>query len=160
MRFFKKREASIDYDKLADAIGKNQSALSKDDLKQAIIEANKEIEDSKPKFFYSRELLKFVIEPMLWMFTVIGFIVPLALITYVFIYAKTWNYDIVTYVITIFVFVVLCLFSLLFALFSWFSLKEIEKTEDTNFVFSMFSNLIAFVALIVAAIALYKEIRG
>ena len=146
----------IDYDTLAEAIVKAQSNINKESIKDAIIEANNEIEDSKPKFKYSRELLKFVIEPTLWLFALFGGLFSIGIVVYSIKNWQIFNFKDLSGYLTIFSFFGLFAFSLLFAIFSGLSAKEIEKTENTEFVFSMFSNIMAFVALIVAAIALIK----
>ena len=146
----------IDYDKLAEAIVKAENISNKEDIKNAIIEANQEIEDGKPKFQYSRELLKFVISPMLIMFVVFGIAFAIGEIVYI---VNNWHMFDFKSPVTYFQMIILTgifVFSLAFAIFSGLSYRETNKTDDTNFVFSMFSNLIAFVALIVAAIALVK----
>ena len=51
-------------------------------------------------------------------------------------------------------FVVLVLYSFLL----WKSAKEIETEKDRNYIISVFSGIVSFAALIVALVALFKEV--
>lgn len=148
----------IDYDKLAQSIVKAQDKYDEDTIKNAVIEANNEIRENEPKHYYSKELLKFVIIPMLWIFIGLGTVGVIGSIVYGIKYWNTFNFDVLSGYINIIVLFVIFAFSLLFLIFSYFSYREIEKENDIKFISSMFSNLVSFVALIVAIIALLKGV--
>jgi hypothetical protein len=40
----------------------------------------------------------------------------------------------------------------------WKSAKEIETEKDRNYIISVFSGIVSFAALIVALVALFKEV--
>lgn len=148
----------IDYDKLAQSIVKAQNKADQDAIKNAVIEANNEIKEKEPKYYYSKELLKFVITPMLWIFMIFGAVGVISSFAYAIKYWKTFNFDTLSGYNSIIVLFVIFVFSLLFLIFSYFSYREIEKENDMKFISSMFSNLVSLVALIVAIIALMKGV--
>lgn len=148
----------IDYDKLAQSIVNAQDKYDVDTIKNAVIEANNEIKENEPKHHYSKELLKFVIIPMLLIFMIFGALGVIGSILYGIKYWNTFNFDALSGYSDIIALFVIFVFSLLFSIFSYFSYREIEKENDMKFISSMFSNLVSFVALIVAIIALLKGV--
>lgn len=135
----------IDYDKLAQAIVEAQSKI------------NRINEDSKPKQKYISGFYKYVIEFTFLLIIIIG-IAAFMLST---LYLKTHfaefafhTFDGMKKIIVIIEFIVL---SIVVTIYSGLSLKEADKFNDVNTLSSMFSNIVAFVALIVAAIALIKD---
>lgn len=155
----RKQQFEIDYDKLAEAIVKAQEKADKETIKQAVIDAHEEMEKLKPKRHYSKEFLKFVIEPTLWIFVVIGGLTSICSIIYGVKYWKTFDFqsfDGFNSIITLFA---IFSISLIFATFSGLSLKEIQKEDDIEFLSTMFSNLVSFVAMIVSIIAIVIALK-
>ena len=145
-----------DYDKLAEAINNSNNSLTKEDIKEAIIEAHKEIEKNKPEQKYISGFYKFVIEFTLWLFIAIGITASVCAIVYIVKNKTVFTIHTFAGFINIIATVEIIAFSIIITIYSGLTLKEIEKSKDANVLSSMFSNLVAFVALIVAAIALVK----
>ena len=45
-----------------------------------------------------------------------------------------------------------------YCIIMWKAAKEIEREKDKNFIVSVFSGIVSFAALIVALVALFKEV--
>lgn len=146
----------IDYDRLAEAINKSNNSLTKEDIKEAIIEAHKEIEKNKPQQKYISGFYKFIIEFTLWLFIAIGITAFICSIVYIVNNKTVFTIHTFAGIINIIEIAEMIAFSIIITIYSGLTLKEIEKSKDANVLSSMFSNLVAFVALIVAAIALIK----
>ena len=134
----------IDYDKLAEAIVKAQ------------LEANQKTENDKPDNKYANGFMKIFVEIALWGFIVSGILFFFGNIAY-YIHNKGlytihtfegWQYIILT--------IEFFIISIIVTIYSGLTLKEVEHSNDNSYISSMFSNMIAFVALIVTTIALFK----
>ena len=137
----------IDYDKLAEAIVKANSQLD--------LEANKSKKFTSGMFSISVFVILRVIALLGW---IIAFALLICSIN-TFI-EMSWNdfstisgniFQII-YSITITVLLVL------YPLMLWKSAKEIETEKDRNYIISVFSGIVSFAALIVALVALFKEV--
>ena len=137
----------IDYDKLAESIAKANSKLD--------AEANQSKTFTSGMFSMSVFVILRVIALLGW---IIAFALLLGSIN-TFI-EMSWNdfstisrniFQII-YSITITVLLVL------YPLMLWKSAKEIETEKDRNYIISVFSGIVSFAALIVALVALFKEV--
>lgn len=131
----------IDYDKLAEAIVKAQQKANE-------------------QYSVSREMMKFVITPVFWILTFVTGFISVAfwgvLITSAndMLNDENWLAGAITLLIVFFI----AFFSLALTFFLGATAKEIDNEKDRNYISSMFSNVVAIVALIVALIALVKEV--
>lgn len=131
----------IDYDKLAEAIVKAQQKANE-------------------QYSVSRELMKTIITPTLWILAVVCGFISLAffivLITSItdLMNAENWLVGFVSVPLLFFI----VMFSAMLAFLLGATAKEIDKENDRNYISSMFSNVVAIVALIVALIALVKGV--
>ena len=131
----------IDYDKLA----------------EAIVKARKK---ENEQYSVSREMMKFVITPVFWILTFVTGFISVAfwgvLITSAndMLNDENWLAGAITLLIVFFI----AFFSLALTFFLGATAKEIDNENDRNYISSMFSNVVAIVALIVALIALVKEV--
>ena len=131
----------IDYDKLAEAFVKAQQKANE-------------------KYSVSRELMKTIITPTLWILAVVCGFISLAffivLITSItdLMNAENWLVGFVSVPLLFFI----VMFSAMLAFLLGATAKEIDKENDRTYVASMFSNVVAIVALIVALIALVKGV--
>ena len=146
----------IDYDKLAEAIVKAQSNANKEDIKKAIIEANKEIENCKPEQKNIGKFYSFVIQFTLWILIAIGASIFVGVIIYISKNTSQFSPHSFNGFVNIITIVEILAISFITAFYSCLMLRDVEKSKDVKTLSSIFSNLIAFVALIVAAIALIK----
>ena len=137
----------IDYDKLAEAIVKAQEKSEN--------EANKSKKFTSGMF----SMLVFVI---LRLIACLGWIIAFALLLgSINTFAEmSWSTfpavaeNIFQIIYTIAIIVMLILYPLML----WKSAKEIETEKDRNYIISVFSGIVSFAALIVALVALFKEV--
>ena len=137
----------IDYDKLAKSIVK---ALEKS-----------ENEANKNKKFTSGTFAM-IISLAFRGEAILGWLIALATPITVINTAKSFGWDEVNAIVSnvfsiafaVALFVVLVLYSFLL----WKSAKEIETEKDRNYIISVFSGIVSFAALIVALVALFKEV--
>lgn len=148
----------IDYDKLAQSIVKAQNKAEKDTIKDAVIEAHEEINKKEDSFKHSREFLKVIIFPTLCILTVVGLIGFICSVAYIVEVCKEFNFTELDGYIQFIVTIAIGILSLLFAIFSGLTAKEVNKGNDMGTLSSIFSNMVSFVALIVAIIALMKGV--
>lgn len=148
----------IDYDKLAQSIVKAQNKAEKDTIKDAVIEAHEEINKKEDSFKHSREFLKVIIFPTLCILTVVGLIGFICSVAYIVEVCKEFNFTELDGYIQFIVTISIGILSLLFAIFSGLTAKEVNKGNDMGTLSSIFSNMVSFVALIVAIIALMKGV--
>lgn len=150
----------IDYDKLAEAIVKSQNTVTKDEIKNAIVDANKEIENKSKKHTYSGEVLSFLVTPILSIFSVIS----LALVGLtIHIVITKWNIfvkDFISGVFVIFVALLLVVVGVVFAYLCWQACRELRKTDDYHLTSTMLTTVSSFVAMIIAIIALMFSVKG
>lgn len=148
----------IDYDKLAQSIVKAQNKAEKDTIKDAVIEAQKEINKKEDSFKYSKEFLKVIIFPTLCILTVVGLIGFICSVAYIVEVCKMFSFTELDSYMKLIVTIAIGILSLLFAIFSGLTAKEVNKGNDMGSLSSIFSNMVSFVALIVAIIALLKGV--
>lgn len=148
----------IDYDKLAQSIVKAQNKAEKDTIKDAVIEAQKEINKKEDSFKYSKEFLKVIIFPTLCILTVVGLIGFICSVAYIVEVCKMFSFTELDSYMKLIVTIAIGILSLLFAIFSGLTAKEVNKGNDMGSLSSIFSNMVSFVALIVAIIALMKGV--
>lgn len=126
-------------------------------LAQAIVDAQQKANE---QYSVSREMMKFVIFPVLCILAFVSGVISIAFWGILFTSAKelwnaeNWLIGVVTFLIIVFI----ALFTLILTFFLALTAKEIDKENDRNYISSMFSNVVAIVALIVALIALVKEV--
>lgn len=148
----------IDYDKLAQSIVKAQNKAEKDTIKDAVIEAQEEINKKEDSFKHSREFLKVIIFPTLCILTVVGLIGFICSVAYIVEVCKMFSFTELDSYMKLIVTIAIGILSLLFAIFSGLTAKEVNKGNDMGTLSSIFSNMVSFVALIVAIIALMKGV--
>ncbi len=148
----------IDYDKLAQSIVNAQEKTNIDTIKNAVIEAHKKINKKEDGFKYSREFLKVIIFPTLCILTVVGVVGFICSVAYIVEVCKAFNFTELDSYIQFIVTIAIGILSLLFAIFSGLTAKEVNKGNDMGTLSSIFSNMVSFVALIVAIIALLKGV--
>lgn len=148
----------IDYDKLAQSIVKAQNKAEKDTIKDAVIEAQEEINKKEDSFKHSREFLKVIIFPTLCILTVVGLIGFICSVAYIVDVCKMFSFTELDSYMKLIVTIAIGILSLLFAIFSGLTAKEVNKGNDMGTLSSIFSNMVSFVALIVAIIALMKGV--
>lgn len=148
----------IDYDKLAQSIVKVQNKAEKDTIKDAVIEAHEEINKKEDSFKHSREFLKVIIFPTLCILTVVGLIGFICSVAYIIEVCKMFCFTELDSYMKLIVTIAIGILSLLFAIFSGLTAKEVNKGNDMGTLSSIFSNMVSFVALIVAIIALMKGV--
>lgn len=128
-----------------------------DELAEAIVKAQQKANE---KFSVSREMMKFVIFPVLWILAFVSGVISIAFWCILFTSAKEllndngWLFGGLTLLIIFFI----ALFTLILTVFLALTAKEIDKENDRNYISSMFSNVVAIVALVVALIALVKGV--
>lgn len=144
----------IDYDKLAQSIVKAQNKAEKDTIKDAVIEAQEEINKKDDSFKYSREFFKIVIFPTLCILSGIGALGFICSIAYIVEVCKEFNFTALDSYMKFIITLAIGILSLLFAIFSGLTAKEVDQGNDMKTLSSIFSNMVSFVALIVAIIAL------
>lgn len=128
----------IDYDKLAHCIAK------------AIAEEN---EKENKQYSATRELLKFVLTPILFLVSLLSLVIGIVLSVYTFSHINTGNiYEMATSMI-VFISGLAC-FSI--AVISFMAGKEIDKETDRQFVVAVFSGVVALIALVISIISLVK----
>jgi len=148
----------INYDKLAQSMVKAQNKVDKDIIKNAVIEAQEEINKQEDNFKYSREFLKIVIFPTLCILTVVGLIGFICSVAYIVEVCKVFNFTELDCYMQFIITTTIGILSLLFAIFSGLTAKEVNSGNDMKTLSSIFSNMVSFVALIVAIIALLKGV--
>ncbi len=153
--FNRKQTVEIDYDKLANAIVKAQDEANTENIKNAVIKAYKEIESQMPKRKYTKELLRFVIGPILIIMIVVCIIMAVFAVIYGVKSLNTFDFSNYKCYFKIVILFGIFSISVLMAIFSGFSFKEIEAEEDFNFISTMFTNLTSLGALIVAVLAMF-----
>lgn len=133
---------NIDYEKLGEEVAK---AIVKEETKES------------EKYSLPREWMKYILHPIL---TLIG--LAMAFLT-AFLFYKVFG--LISSFGTSLIgslklsgFLMLGLFSLSLCLSTFWANKEIDKEKDRQFVAAMFSNVMALVALIVALVALFKDL--
>lgn len=132
----------IDYDKLA----------------EAIVKAQQKANDS---FSVSRETMKFILTPTLWILAFVCVVIAIAFVGVLISSINDLTKDLSNWLgsaVTILISFFITLFSAALAVFLGATAKEIDKETDRQYVASMFSNIVAIVALIVALIALVKGV--
>ncbi len=132
----------IDYDKLA----------------EAIVKAQQKVNDS---FSVSRETMKFILTPTLWILAFVCVVIAIAFVGVLISSINDLTKDLSNWLgsaVTILISFFITLFSAALAVFLGATAKEIDKETDRQYVASMFSNIVAIVALIVALIALVKGV--
>lgn len=157
--FNRKQTVEIDYDKLANAILKAQQKADTQTIKNAIIEANEEIEIGKKKHTYSGELMSFLATPITASFTAIGISFIVGLISYL---VKKWTTIVKTIedgVAVVLVSILLLVIAISFTFVSWKSSEELRKTNDTQLTSTVLSSLTSYMAMIVSIVALLITIK-
>ena len=137
----------IDYDKLA----------------QAIVKAQEEIQEKNngAKSFTSSAFATITSLAFRGV-AILGWIVAFAMIV------ATWNIfitlewltliEVIKNIMIIVVGLALFLMIFLYSLLLWKAAKEIEKEKDRNYIIAVFSGIVSLAALIVALVALFKEV--
>ena len=138
----------IDYDKLAQAIAKAQSDAEKQQTEKKSFISN------SFAFWVS---LFFRIVPIFGIAVcVIGFITIIQYAINTAVWTSTNNI-----IVNIFALGTVGLFLIAFGAYCvimWRAAKEIEQEKDKNFIVAVFSGIVSFAALIVALVALFKEV--
>ena len=130
----------IDYDKLAEAIVKAN---------------NKQQELYSP----SREWMKYILTPIFLGVAFLSGVLGIASFISLFQDVSNFSDNVTLTEITAFLLkFVMSLFAVGFCVFSIVAKKEIEKENDKTYVATIFSNIIALVALVISAIALFKGV--
>ena len=130
----------IDYEKLADAIVKAN---------------NKQQESYSP----SREWMKYILIPIFIGVSILSGLLSIAVFISIFKNITTVFVDISFSSLLTFIFeLLIAFFTLGFCVFSIVTVREIDKENDRTYVASMFSNIVAIAALVVALVALLKEV--
>lgn len=133
--------APLDYEKLAKCIAK------------AIAEENDKRTNA---YSITSEWMKFIITPIFWIIIILSAILSIALSIVAISYLSSNN------PITMLqggLSFMAALFLGTIAIMTFFAIKEIDKEKDKQFVVSVFSGMISLVALIVALVALFMEVK-
>ncbi len=160
----------IDYDKLAQAIVKAQTQMCEECK-------NDNVSKEKIGFFkaswliltnkkdtngiFTTGLFSLFTSLLFKVIAIIGFVVsPLTIVFVVklFIESIKAGTNIFEAVLTVIVFVAVSIFVFLFMIIVWGASNEIDKEKDKNYVISVFSGIVSLAALVVAIIALFKEV--
>lgn len=179
----------IDYEKLAEAIVKTQNKTDEKVIKNAILDAYKQIEMQKtvqveqPKpvkkesFFkvvfsilsnkrdtkgrFTTGLFTFMTSIILKAISLFGMIISVVALP-ITVYATckiiSNGYDWLYSVLIAIVIICICILIFLFMIIVWGASNEIEREQDRYFIISLFSGIVSFAALVVAIIALVKDI--
>ena len=153
MKWFRKKKENsitvnveIDYEKFGNSVA------------DAIVK--KEREEAE-RYSVTREWLKFIMQPMIIVFGIIMALFTVYLFYRVYssvsIALKDLNAINLNELIKALAFFVLTLFSSGFSLMAFFANRELGDEKDRQFISSLFSNVVALVALIVALIALFRD---
>ncbi|MBQ2904273.1 MAG: hypothetical protein IJE48_07740 [Clostridia bacterium] len=133
----------IDYDKLA----------------HAIVNANKKTQyDENAEYSSSREWMKFIATCLLYGFSILCLLTSLGLFAVGI--KLTFEFNSAEYkpLIEIAISIIGAFFLLLLAAFTFLAAKDLDGEQDKNYVATVFSNTMSMFALIVALIALFKEV--
>lgn len=131
----------IDYEKLANCIAK------------ATADENDKRMNS---YSVTREWMKFIICPVFWLIAVVSLVLCIG--CFIYCYIELCGQDIIN-MFRGFISFILGLTFITISLFAFLAGKELNKETDKQFVVSVFSGMIALVALIVAFVALFMEVR-
>ena len=137
----------IDYDKLAEAIVKANNRAEE--------ETNKNNKFTSGAFSITTA---FVLRAVAFLGALLSLMSPFVILSV----AKTfvWNEigAIIGNILGILFFVAWVAVLALYSWLLWKSAKEIETEKDKNYIISVFSGIVSFAALIVALVALFKEV--
>lgn len=133
----------------------NNIIIDKQILKDAIIEAYKEIDDENNKKHLPTEALKLPMDIIFFMLTFIpGVLAVVFLITIFYIpITQGWSIQICLMSFLSFLFFLFCI---IFCIYFWKTRAEILKEKNKNYIVAYFSAVTSFVALIVALISILK----
>ena len=133
----------IDYDKLA----------------HAIVNANKKTQaDENTEYSSSREWMKFIATCLLYGFSILCLVTSLGLFAVGIKFTFEFNSAEYKPLIEIAISIIGAFFLLLLAAFTFLAAKDLDGEQDKNYVATVFSNTMSMFALIVALIALFKEV--
>ena len=144
-------------------IGKLNLEIDYDKLAEAIVKAsNKEKQQSEKKSFVSNSFA-FWISLVFRFAPLVGVVASVFGVFLTYQYATivaVWNtgYDIVFNILVLCLMVLILLSVIGYCVIMWRAAKEIEQEKDKNFVVAVFSGIVSFAALIVALVALFKEV--
>jgi hypothetical protein len=150
----KRTKTSIDNNKNA----KEKFELSSNDkllIKEAIVEAYKEIEKNKNCGRDSSEFLKFPMDGILYVLTSIFAFLTLVFGIGVLYVPITMGFNL-TNIITMIISFIATLFFLLFTMLTWRARKEFIKETDKNYVVAFFSAFTSLLAIVIALISIIK----
>ena len=153
MKWFRKKKENnitvnveIDYEKLGNSVA------------DAIVKKERE---EAGRYSVTREWLKFIMQPMIIIFGIIMALFTAYLIYRVYISLSIALEDLdainLQELIKALALFVSMLFTSGFSLMAFFANHELEKEKDRQFISSLFSNVVALVALIVALVALFRD---
>ena len=159
-----KKKKSSPHNKLATVPVTNQAVeINYEKLADAIVAANEKAKSSASNTT-SRELMKFILTPFLY---AVSFLCAVISIGFFVLAVQSINNAISLSTISLsllgdfskFLLAgLLALFMIALALFSLFSAKELSNETDRDYVASLFSNVVSFAALIIALVALLREV--
>ena len=137
----------IDYEKLADAIVMAQE------------KASSNIDKSKK---YTSAALAALVSTAFSGVSILGWIFTIGVPLYVWSIWHTFQWTgyeyIFSSVITILLYVGLMSVAVVYSIVLWRAAKEVNTERDRNYIIALFSGVVSFAALIVALVALVKEV--
>lgn len=152
--FSRKQSVEIDYDKLADAIVKAQQKADTQTIKNAIIEANEELDSTKPKRRKSKELIKITLEVLYVVIIIVCFLFSGASLIRGIKSLITLDVSNLTWYYELFITGGMFLFPLILGVLCISSYSEMKREDDFDALSSMLTNLTSLGALIVAIMAM------
>ena len=144
-------------------IGELNLEIDYDKLAEAIVTAQEKSEDeaNKKRKFTSGSFAMLIMVA----FRVFSILMGLLSVALFFAPVVSWNalqWKVFTNAVASIVTIVFCIvFAIILGLYAvllWKSAKEIETEKDRNYIISVFSGIVSFAALIVALVALFKEV--
>ncbi len=132
----------IDYERLADAI----------------VEANKKAKSAESGRTASRELMKFILMPILY---AVAFLCAVAAVGFVLVAIQSVQNTAFSGTDALLRFslaFMLCLVMIALSLFTFFAAREVSDETDRDYIAALFSNVVSFAALIIALVALLREV--
>jgi len=124
-------------------------------IKEAIVEAYKEIGKNENSGRDSSEFLKFPMDGILYVLTIIFAFLTLVFAIGVFYVPITMGFSL-SNILTMFISFVATLFFLLFTMLTWRARKEILKETDKNYIVAFFSAFTSLLALVIALISIIR----
>ena len=129
--------------------------LDYDRLAESIVAAMEKSKTTKPSKTASRELMKCILMPILYCVAIFCALIAVGSFVVALKNATTNNLN---SFFQISVALVMGLFMALISAFVFMAAKEVGEENDRDYVASLFSNVVSFAALVIALVALLKEI--